>query len=63
MIDLAKEISEMEFHREPTEERMELYELMRKKYPKGKEKMQLRLIMEIPDERIKVYRDIFNSKD
>jgi hypothetical protein len=61
MLDIQKEIEEQKFLREPTEDRIALYELMRKKYPKGKEKMQLKLVMEISDDRISDYADMFNA--
>ena len=63
MFDLDKELKEGEFLRVPTEERIELFELMREKYPKGNPKSQLRMIMEISDDRTPVYRDIFTSKE
>ena len=47
--------------REPTEERIELYDLMRKKFPKGKEKSQLKLCMEIADDRVQFYMDMFSE--
>ena len=61
MLDIQKEIEEQKFLREPTEDRIALYELMRKKYPKGKEEMQLKLVMEISDDRISHYADMFNA--
>ena len=61
MLDIQKEIEEQGFLREPTEDRIALYELMRKKYPKGKEEMQLKLVMEISDDRISHYADMFNA--
>lgn len=63
MFDLEKELKEQEFMREPTEERIEVFELMRKRYPKGNPKTQLKMLMEISDDRIPVYRDIFTSKE
>jgi hypothetical protein len=61
MLDIQEKIEKQGFLREPTEDRIALYELMRKKYPKGKKEMQLRLAMEISDDRIANYVDIFNS--
>ena len=61
MLDIQKEIEEQKFLREPAEDRIALYELMRKKYPKGKEEMQLKLVMEISDDRIPHYADMFNA--
>lgn len=42
-------------------ERLELYKLFRKKHPKGKEEAQIRMCLEVSEERIQVYRDIFIS--
>jgi hypothetical protein len=61
MLDIEKEIEKGEFLREATEERISLYNLMRKRFPKGKEKAQLKLCMEISDERIPVYVDMFSE--
>ena len=63
MLDIQEEIKKQGFLREPTEERLRLYELMRKKHPKGKESMQLKFSMEISDERIPVYIVAFEEKD
>jgi len=43
-------------------ERLELYELFRKKYPGGKKELQMDLCLHVAEERIEVYRDIFTSK-
>jgi hypothetical protein len=61
MLNIQEEIEKGGFLREPTEERIALYELMRKKYPKGKAEMQLKLAMEINDERIADYADMFTG--
>jgi hypothetical protein len=61
MLNIQEEIEKQGFLREPTEDRIALYELMRKKYPKGKKEMQLKLAMEISDERIPNYVDLFNA--
>ena len=44
------------------EDRLELYELFRKKHPKGKKEMQMQMCLQIADERIKVYKEIFQEK-
>jgi hypothetical protein len=41
-------------------DRLELYNLFRKKHPKGKKEMQIQMCLQIADERIKVYKEIFN---
>jgi hypothetical protein len=42
--------------------RLELYNLFRKKHPKGKEESQIQMCLQIADERIKVYKEIFQEK-
>lgn len=54
-----KEKGEQKFLREPTEERTELYELMRMRYPNGNQERQLEFSLEISDERISDYADMF----
>lgn len=60
MVDTQKENEEQVFLREPSKERTELYEMMREKYPKGNQKKQLEFSMEISDERISDYIDMFS---
>ena len=43
-------------------ERLELFELFRKKYPKGKEESQMNMCLQVADERISVYKEIFTAK-
>lgn len=43
-------------------ERLELYELFRKKHPKGKKELQMDLCLQVAEERIEVYKEIFASK-
>jgi hypothetical protein len=43
-------------------DRLELYNLFRKRHPKGKEEAQIKMCLQIADERIKVYKDIFKEK-
>lgn len=59
MLDIQKEIGEQKFLRESSEERMTLYELMRIRYPNGKKEKQLEFSLEISDERISDYTDMF----
>ena len=58
---MSSENSEKIILREPTRERMDLYNLMRAKFTKGKEKAQLKLCLEIADERIPVYMEMFTQ--
>jgi hypothetical protein len=57
-----KEKIEIQENRKLDGDRLELYKLFRKKHPKGKEEMQRRMCLEIADERIEVYKDIFQEK-
>jgi len=59
MTNKQKENEEQIFLREPSERRTALYELMRKKYPKGKKEKQLEFSLTISDERIADYTDMF----
>jgi len=43
-------------------DRLELYELFRKKHPGGNKEMQRKMCLQIADERIKVYKEIFQEK-
>jgi hypothetical protein len=43
-------------------DRLELYELFRKKHHKGNKEAQTKMCLQIADERIKVYIDIFKEK-
>lgn len=43
-------------------ERLELYDLFRKKHPGGNHEMQKEMCLQIADERIEVYKEIFSSK-
>ena len=61
MENIKKELEEGVFLREITDERIALYNLMRKKFPKGKKEMQLRMSMEISDDRIDVYMKTFSE--
>jgi hypothetical protein len=58
MTTKQKEKETRVFLREPSEERMALYELMRIRYPKGKKEKQLEFSLGISDERISDYTDI-----
>jgi len=54
-----KQNEEQVFLREPSKERTELYELMRTRYPNGNKEKQLEFSLEISDERISDYADMF----
>jgi hypothetical protein len=56
-----KENGEQVFLREPSEERTALYELMRVRYPNGSKEKQLEFSLEISDERISDYTDMFTA--
>jgi len=43
-------------------DRLELYDLFRKKHPKGNKEMQMEMCLQIAEERIEVYKEIFDSK-
>jgi len=43
-------------------DRLKLYELFRKKHNKGNKEAQTKMCLQIADERIKVYIDIFKEK-
>ena len=57
-----KEKKEIQENRKLEGDRLELYNLFRKKHPKGKEESQIQMCLQIADERIKVYKDIFQEK-
>jgi hypothetical protein len=57
-----KEKIEIQENRKLEGDRLELYNLFRKKHPKGKEESQIQMCLQIADERIKVYKDIFQEK-
>jgi hypothetical protein len=57
----TKEEEEVRFLREPSEERTALYELMRKRYPNGDKEKQLVFSLEIADERIADYANMFTA--
>jgi hypothetical protein len=59
MTNKQKENEEQVFLREPSEERTALYELMRVRYPNGNKEKQLEFSLEISDERISDYTDMF----
>jgi len=59
MINTKEE--EVRFLREPSEERTALYELMRKRYPNGDKEKQLVFSLEIADERIADYANMFTA--
>jgi hypothetical protein len=59
MTNKQKENEERRFLREPSEERTVLYELMRKRYPNGDKEKQLVFSLEIADERVSDYADMF----
>jgi hypothetical protein len=59
MTNKQKENEEQVFLREPSEERTALYELMRTRYPNGNKEKQLEFSLEISDERISDYTDMF----
>jgi|688.fasta_scaffold00022_53 hypothetical protein len=42
-------------------ERLELYNLLRKKYPKDKKEKQMELCLQLNDNRIEVYKELFSS--
>ena len=54
-----KQNEEQVFLREPSKERTALYELMRTRYPNGNKEKQLEFSLEISDERISDYADMF----
>jgi hypothetical protein len=54
-----KQNEEQVFLRESSDERTALYELMRKRYPNGDKEKQLIFSLEIADERISDYADMF----
>jgi hypothetical protein len=54
-----KQNEEQVFLRESSDERTALYELMRKRYPNGDKEKQLVFSLEIADERISDYADMF----
>jgi len=54
-----KQNEEQRFLREPSDERTALYELMRTRYPNGDKEKQLIFSLEIADERISDYADMF----
>jgi hypothetical protein len=56
---VKKENEEQRFLREPSKERTELYELMRIKYPNGNQGKQLEFSLEISEERILDYTNMF----
>jgi hypothetical protein len=57
-----KEKIEIQENRKLEGDRLELYNLFRKKHPKGKEESQIQMCLQIADERIKVYKEIFQEK-
>ena len=57
-----KEKKEIQENRKLEGDRLELYNLFRKKHPKGKEESQIQMCLQIADERIKVYKEIFQEK-
>ena len=61
MLDTEKEKSEVRFLREPSEERTALYELMRTRYTNGDKEKQLIFSLEIADERISDYTNMFTT--
>lgn len=54
-----KQNEEQVFLRESSDERTALYELMRMRYPNGNKEKQLEFSLEIADERISDYADMF----
>tara|TARA_R110000868_G_scaffold386366_2_gene654637 strand:- start:362 stop:553 length:192 start_codon:yes stop_codon:yes gene_type:complete len=61
MANKQKENKEQVFLRESSDERTALYELMRKRYPKGDKEKQLEFSLEIADERISDYASMFTA--
>jgi hypothetical protein len=59
MTNKQKENEERRFLREPSDERTALYELMRTRYPNGGKEKQLVFSLEIADERVSDYADMF----
>jgi len=59
MTNKQKENKEQVFLRESSDERTALYELMRMRYPNGNKEKQLEFSLEIADERISDYADMF----
>jgi hypothetical protein len=58
-----KENIDIQENRKLEGDRLELYNLFRKKHPKGKKESQVQMCLQIADERIKVYKDIFKDKE
>jgi len=54
-----KQVDKTAALREPTEARRELYEVMRAKFPGGKKESQMKMSLELSDDRVPYYIDLF----